>query len=44
MIQPFKDFILIGKIILKDKFEFCLPNMQNQISFLEPKSGFPFFD
>ena len=50
MNQSFQEFILIvvqfsiGKMILKDKFEFRLPNMQNRISFLEPKSGFPVFD
>ena len=26
------------------KFEFRLPNMQNRISFLEPKSSFAVFD
>jgi len=46
MNQSFQDFILIvmqfliGKIILKEKFEFRLPNMQNRILFPEPKSGF----
>jgi len=50
MNQSFQDFILIvmqfliGKIILKEKFEFRLPNMQNRISFLEMKSSFPVFD
>jgi len=40
------NFILIvmplstGRIILKEKFKFRLPNMQNRISFQEPKSGF----
>ena len=34
----------LGKLILKDKFEFRLPNMQNRISFLEMKSSFPVFD
>src|SRR6218665_1234433 len=49
MNQSFQEFILIvmqfslGKLILKDKFEFRLPNMQNRISFLEPKFGFPVF-
>jgi len=46
MNQSFQEFILIimqfsvDKMILKDKFEFRLPNMQNRISFLESKSGF----
>ena len=50
MNKSFQEFILIvmqfslGKLILKDKFEFRLPNMQNRISFLEPKFGFPVFD
>jgi len=50
MNKSFQDFILIvmqfsiGKIILKEKFEFRLSNMQNRILFLEPKSGFPVFD
>jgi len=34
----------IVKMVLKDEFEFRLPNMQNRILFLEPKSSFAVFD